>query len=1214
MSLRFRHLIPLLAAAACVGESPPESATPDAAPAAEAAAPAAPPSDVIAGEFVVKLDQELTLGVATQLGSHRVVPVMKIADGTWLVRLDTTTARAAVALPELTLSAITEVSRVPGVRYAHPNYQLEFSRTPNDEYVQDQSWHHYQIRLYDAWDLITGPVNSNDVRIAVLDTGRTNHPDTVWAEGANFTVSPATTDTLNPFTYHHGVMVAGIIGARTNNVTGVAGVCWNCTIIPVRANNGDEGMNTAAVAAGLRWAAGLRDLAGATTAVPLRAHVANLSFNRNSSTATCDDDPTLRDAINDAVAAGLTVVASSGNHAFANGPSFPANCRNTIAVAASNQFDAISGYSDRGMGIDVVAPGGAFGENDGHGTGVPAGACGITSTATGGIVSTWTSAAGAHCYRQSAGTSFASPHVSGVIGLMLAARPGLSPARLRAVLRLTASPPQPWGPQWGFTCGGNACGSGRINAHAAVDAINDGTPAIAEVAPGFIDFGSVTGSASRTVVLRNIGLGNSLASTGTMDLVTSSTWFRFGGSCSGTSCNQSYSLPTNASINTQIVCQPTGADTQTAELVYNHSGVGQARVQLSCTGTATPAQLSVSPTSPNFGNVRVGSFSDLTITISNPGGTALSISSTGFINAAYTAPFGTPTSVAAGTSTSFTVRCTPTAEGAHSGTLRFFSNASNGNPINVPLACNGVAPRLTVNPPSLPFGNVRIGSFGDLTLTVSNPGGATLNITSTGFTNSVFTAPFGTPTSLAAGASTNVTIRCTPTVMGANNGTLQFSSNAINGSPINVPLTCNGTIGIPNVTPNPLAFGGVYVGTSADRTVTVRNDGNASLTISEAVVLAGTTCARVGALPGPLAPNASGAITVRCTPPTEGNHSATLRVFTDGGNVDVAVTVTGIISRFTVSPLSIDYGIVEVGGRVTRDVTITSTGSAALSVTGIVASGGAFSVANQTATLPPSATLTSSPRCSPSAVGVTTGWIEVRTNVGNQRVNLTCTGGQAQLTAPTWIDLPDVLLGGATTKTFTISNPGTVPLTINSATITGGNGFSVTSMPTTIAPGGSVSATVRCSPSVAGYFNGTLQLASNAATSPTSIGIGCRAATGRITVLDGSNLELGWCQSGTVTIQNSGVGPLEIAELRFTQDGWMSTSGIALPATLAAGEITSWQVDCVCAKPAFSVSAKHYAKHDGVWEGSLGSVTCGVENGGGGDTIELPIDPPPATE
>lgn len=254
--------MPLLAAAACVGDSPPESATPDAATTAAEAAPAARVDDFVAGELIVRLDQPLTAGVAVDLGGHRVVPVMEIMTGTWLVRLDVDAARAARPLPELTLAAISDVERLAGVRFAHPNHVLDFSIvTPDDEHLYPQLWHYDQIRLRQAWELTTGPAVSNAVRVAVIDSGSTSHPDLQFAAGANVTVSPGDTNPQNTLTYHHGVMVAGLIGARTNNGTGTAGVCWNCAIVPIRANtvgsNGSEGINAAWAAVGVLWAAGL---------------------------------------------------------------------------------------------------------------------------------------------------------------------------------------------------------------------------------------------------------------------------------------------------------------------------------------------------------------------------------------------------------------------------------------------------------------------------------------------------------------------------------------------------------------------------------------------------------------------------------------------------------------------------------------------------------------------------------------------------------------------------------------------------------------------------------------------------------------------------------------------------------------------------------------------------------------------------------------------
>ena len=65
-----------------------------------------------------------------------------------------------------------------------------------------------------------------------------------------------------------------------------------------------------------------------------------------------------------AVSYGISLVASAGNQHYTDGPRWPATCPDTIAVAASGPTNAIAGYSNRGAGIDITAPGGALYNND----------------------------------------------------------------------------------------------------------------------------------------------------------------------------------------------------------------------------------------------------------------------------------------------------------------------------------------------------------------------------------------------------------------------------------------------------------------------------------------------------------------------------------------------------------------------------------------------------------------------------------------------------------------------------------------------------------------------------------------------------------------------------------------------------------------------------------------------------------------------------------
>lgn len=139
-----------------------------------------------------------------------------------------------------------------------------------------------------------------------------------------------------------------------------------------------------------------------------KMNVINMSFGIVSG----QHSDLLRQAIKRAAKQGIIISASAGNE----GPNTttidePASFPETIAVAATNRLNQIADYSNRGMGIDVAAPGTE-------------------------ILSTWLNGK----YAIMSGTSMSSPHVAGGAALLLSVRPKLSSARVTTVFRKWSVP------------------------------------------------------------------------------------------------------------------------------------------------------------------------------------------------------------------------------------------------------------------------------------------------------------------------------------------------------------------------------------------------------------------------------------------------------------------------------------------------------------------------------------------------------------------------------------------------------------------------------------------------------------------------------------------------------------------------------------------------------------------------------------------------------
>ncbi len=404
----------------------------------------------------------------------------------------------------MTLKAIKAKRGDPAVAQVSPNYRRYAQRIPNDLRYSLQ-WHYEAINLPRAWDLTTGtPSSGNPPIVAVLDTGVVlSHPDLQDKLIAGYDFirddersqdgepgidnnpdDPGDGDDINPPSWH-GTHVAGTVAASSDNGIGGAGVSWDAQLMPIRVL-GVGGGSSYDIIQGVLYAAGLPN--DSETFPPTRADIINLSLGGNgSSEAEAAVYADVREQ-------GVIVVASSGNENTAT-PLYPASYPSVLSVGATDALGQRAPYSNYGETLDLVAPGGYLGA-DANGDGLPDGILSTSAVQEGDTIKPGYSLG----YQ---GTSMAAPHVAGVLALMKAVHPELSPTEVSNLLisgALTGS--SEWNNQMGY---------GQLDAEQSVAAafeLANGDdfewPARVTVTPGTLNLGSTS---EATVTLQNEGEG-----------------------------------------------------------------------------------------------------------------------------------------------------------------------------------------------------------------------------------------------------------------------------------------------------------------------------------------------------------------------------------------------------------------------------------------------------------------------------------------------------------------------------------------------------------------------------------------------------------------------------------------------------------------------------------------------------------------------------------
>ena len=334
-----------------------------------------------------------------------------------------------------TLALVADLRARPDVASAFPNWILHALKMPNDEFYGLQ-WHYDAMNLPAAWDVQDGTTQA--VPVAVVDTGITQHPDlkSKLLPGYDFVSNTARsgdgdgpdadpTDEGGESDYH-GSHVAGTVAAATDNGAGVAGVSWGAQIVPVRVLGNDGSGSFDDIFSGILWAAG-GDIEGAPTN-PNPVRVINLSLGVDIEQPCPSEIVSFFQQLADA---GVAVVVAAGNDGIDAATSFPASCEPVVTVGAVGPLGTRAPYSDYGAAIDVMAPGG-----DTNYTFTVGG-----DTYPAGVLSTvFSDDANAYDYAFYQGTSMASPHVAGLVALMLAQEPNLSVADIVTRLKASAAP------------------------------------------------------------------------------------------------------------------------------------------------------------------------------------------------------------------------------------------------------------------------------------------------------------------------------------------------------------------------------------------------------------------------------------------------------------------------------------------------------------------------------------------------------------------------------------------------------------------------------------------------------------------------------------------------------------------------------------------------------------------------------------------------------
>ncbi len=599
---------------------------------------------------------------------------------------------------------------------------------------------------------------------------------------------------------------------------------------------------------------------------------------------------------------------------------------------------------------------------------------------------------------------------------------------------------------------------------------------------------------------------------------------------------------------------------------------------------AGSGQITLNPTNVNFGGVAVGTSQTQAVTLTNSGGTKVTVTSTSLSGTGFTISGLTyPLTLAGGQSVTGQVTFAPQSSGTDNSMVSISFNTMTGrghglgitNTVTLPLSGTGMTSgQLTASPTNLAFGNVQVGSSQTMTETLTNSGGSNVTISAAGTTGAGFTTSgLILPLSVSAGQSVSFSVTFAPASSNAVSGNLAITSNATN-SALSVPLSGTGaTSGQLMASPTTLSFGNVTTGSSSMLAEKLTNSGGSAVTISQ-ITPSGAGFSLSGiTLPVTLAASQSVTFNASFAPQTAGSVAGSLAISSNGSNPSLSVALSGTgasAGQITASPASLSFGNVTTGSSSMLAEKLTNSGGSAVTISQITPSGAGFSLSGITlpVTLAASQSVTFNASFAPQTAGSVAGSLAISSNGSNPSLSvpLSGTGASAgQVTAsPASLSFGNVTTGSSSMLAEKLTNSGGSAVTISQISASGaGFSFSGVTLPVTLAASQSVTFNASFAPQTAGSASGSLVISSNGSNPTFSVAVtGTGTSPGQLAVspstVNFGSVTVGTTQNqtGTLIATNSSVTVTSLG----VSGSQFSLSGLTLPVTIAAGGSVGFQL------------------------------------------------------